>query len=552
MEEKVRNILFLLVILCIVGYPTNVNGEVHKINDLYKTLDSLIAKRVEINGEKENRIQVIREELFRHDTSDDEVYHLNLRLYDEYLAFRFDSAYKYIVRNIEIQHRNGNVSREYACELRLSHILSVAGLFDKARQLLQGIDKNMLDRESLSQYYNAWQEYYLFLSEQAEFTVYFHEYQDSAMVYRKLLKSVQSGNSYTKVFNYATYICEQGKVDKAISLLENYLPHEQNNRRYSILTSTLAYFYWKKKNVNRREEYLLLSAINDERCAIRETNSLRELSILLMDKGETDHALQYLNASIEDATYYGTRLRNLQAAHFTPQITRAYSLERTHSQYITIALLISISLVALVLIISRMYRSRLIHRLEEANRENREINEQLQQTVEQLNDTNGQLNAANNMMRFSGRIKDEYLGRFYELGSSFISKADEQNKKLNRLARERKMEELYKELKSSHFLSELTDSFYLQFDEAVLSIFPDFVSEVNSLLEEEYKFMPQGDKLTTELRILALIRLGITENQKIASILRSSITTVYTYRSKMKAKAKRKESFENDVKILGI
>ena len=64
----------------------------------------------------------------------------------------------------------------------------------------------------------------------------------------------------------------------------------------------------------------------------------------------------------------------------------------------------------------------------------------------------------------------------------------------------------------------------------------------------EFEVAEDSTKLTTELRVLALIRLGITDNQKIADILRSSITTIYTYRSKIKGRAQQKESFEDDIK----
>ena len=119
------------------------------------------------------------------------------------------------------------------------------------------------------------------------------------------------------------------------------------------------------------------------------------------------------------------------------------------------------------------------------------------------------------------------------------------------MARERKLEELYAELKATEPVANSIRDFHQHFDEAFLNIFPDFITHVNQLLMEEYQFESTGEgvkKLTTELRILALVRLGINDNQKIADILRSSITTIYTYRSKLKAKAINKESFEDDVR----
>jgi hypothetical protein len=164
---------------------------------------------------------------------------------------------------------------------------------------------------------------------------------------------------------------------------------------------------------------------------------------------------------------------------------------------------------------------------------------------------NEQIQAANGLMKEANRIKDEYIGRFLELSSNLIKRGEERSKQLNRLARDRKLEELYAELKSSQFINSGIRMFHQNFDEAFLNIYPDFIIEVNKLLlpNESFAFNEgESKRLTTELRILALIRLGISDNQEIADILRSSITTIYTYRSKLKARAVNKDSFEDDVR----
>jgi hypothetical protein len=163
---------------------------------------------------------------------------------------------------------------------------------------------------------------------------------------------------------------------------------------------------------------------------------------------------------------------------------------------------------------------------------------------------NEEIERMNNQMKESNRIKDEYIGRFLELSSNLILKNEERSKVLNRLARDRKLELLYGELKSQKPLNESVHLFHQNFDTAFLNIYPTFISEVNQLLTEDNPFEVHEEacKLTTELRILALIRLNITDNQKIADILQSSITTIYTYRSKLKSRAKSKATFEDDVR----
>ena len=164
---------------------------------------------------------------------------------------------------------------------------------------------------------------------------------------------------------------------------------------------------------------------------------------------------------------------------------------------------------------------------------------------------NEQIQSANILMKEANRIKEEYIGRFLELSSNLIKQSEDRNKHLNRLARDRKLEELYAELKSPQAINSGIRMFHQNFDEAFLNIWPGFISEVNKLLLPTDAFdLNEGDSrhLTTELRILALIRLGITDNQEIADILRSSISTIYTYRSKLKARSFNKEAFEDAIR----
>ena len=514
---------------------------------LYKTLDSLLVVQPQITKEKEDRINFVRESLKRPNLSDENRYQVYLRLFEEYLAFRFDSAYNCIHECIDIQLKTGDKQQLNYCQLRLSHILAVTGLFNKTRELLENIDVNHLNPNNLAEYYNAKQEFFLFQSEQAMHTPYFETYLDSAILYREKLLSLKNLDRYTDTFTRATFLGEKGDLQQAIQLLERYLPEEKDARHYSIITSTLAYLYGKNGNTDSQEEYLILSAISDVKNAIRENHSLRELAALLMKQGKTDRAFRYLQASSEDATFYGTRLRNMQSGLLGPNIITAYNQLRDRSRYINWALLFAISLVALSLWISRIFRSRLIRRLKDADQQNKEVNEKLSQANAQLSTLNASLNSANDELAKLGRVKEEYIARLFEVGSTFICKADERNKKLNRLVRNHKIEELYKEIKDTDYLNQISESYLKQFDLAFLNICPNFVCEVNKLLSPDNQFEIRKDSLTTELRILALLRLGINNNQKMAEILNSSITTIYTYRSKIKARAINKDTFEADV-----
>ena len=520
-------------------------GSASDVRHLYVTLDSLIAHYQETTAEKESRIRNLKDGVKTMTLTDDQTYDLNLRLYDEYVAFRFDSAFYYVEKNVERFRHTDDHDRFAASAIRMAHILSVTGLFDRARRLMDEIDPEQLGDEQRVAYYNQQSELNLYRSEMAQYTPYFNDYIQKAQYYRQLIIQTAPKDSYDYIFSLATYTCETGNPDKAIQMMEDYLPKlDVSTRDYSIVTSTLAYFYQCKGDRERQEFYLLLSAISDEQGAIRENNSLRTLAEILMARGENDIAYRYLYQSITEARFYGSRLRMMQVGRMAPQIMNLYDKERAQTQRNTYIYLGIISFISLILLGIMAYTLVLLRKKKAASRQ-----------IEAMNKTltahNEQIQAVNSQMKEANRIKDEYIGRFLELSSNLIKQGEERSKQLNRLARDRKLEELYAELKSSQTINSGIRMFHQNFDEAFLNIYPAFISEVNKLLMPDNAFViSEGDsrRLTTELRILALIRLGISDNQDIADILRSSITTIYTYRSKLKSRSVNKDTFEDDVR----
>ena len=530
-------------ILSLLSLQT-VNAQQNDISRLYDTIDSLIENRKDLFVEKEIRLKVLKDDLQR-STSEDQLFKINERIYDEYMAYDFDSAYYYINKNVERQRALGDADRFAASAVRMAHILAVSGIFNNARLLLNEVRVQDISKENKINYYEQQSELNLFRSEMANFTPLFPAYIDSMQHYRQKILEIAPHDSYNYIFNLATYTCEQGEVDQAIKMLEDYLPQlRQGERHYSVITSTLAYFYTHKNQPETREKYLLLSAISDLRGCILENNSLRELSIILLDRQEYKKAYNYIQLASADAKRYGSRLRSLQVARLTPLITEAYDAERAHTQRRTNILLVVLSVITLLLVVAIIFVLFLI-------RKRRAVMEKIHAMNLELERRNAVIEKANNEMKESNRIKDEYIGRFLELSSNYIQRGEERAKLLNRLARDKKMAELYAELKSTASLNESVRLFYQNFDTAFLNIYPNFIKEVNCLMADGNQFeVDEAHKLTTELRILALIRLGINDNQKIADILRSSITTIYTYRSRLKARARSKDSFEDEIRII--
>lgn len=535
--------LYLICFFLAISLQT-VNAQQTDIDRLYNTIDSLIEHRSELLAEKEIRLKALKDGL-QEGLDEDQLFKLNERIYDEYMAYNFDSAYYYINKNVERQRALGHADRFATSAVRMAHILAVSGIFNNARLLLNEVRVEDISTANKIDYYEQQSELNLFRSEMANFTPLFPAYVDSMQHYRQKILEIAPHDSYNYIFNLATYTCEQGEVDKAIKMLEDYLPKlRQGDRHYSIVTSTLAFFYTHKDQPETREKYLLLSAISDLRASILENNSLRELSIILLERQEYKKAYNYLQQASEDAKLYGSRLRSLQAARLAPLITQAYDTERVRTQNRTYILLAILSVITLLLIGTIAFILSMMRKRRAAIEKINTLNQELERR-------NAAIEAANNEMKESNRIKDEYIGRFLELSSNYIQRGEDRAKLLNRLARDKKMAELYTELKSSASLNESIRLFYQNFDTAFLNIYPNFIKEVNSLMANGNQFeVDGGQKLTTELRILALIRLGINDNQKIADILRSSITTIYTYRSKIKSRALSKDTFEDEIRII--
>ena len=532
-------VLLLIATTCSASQQSN--------QTLYHTLDSLIANYNQLTAEKERRVTNIKDGVRGIKLSPEQQYDLNQRLYDEYVAYKFDSAFYYIEKNVNALSASADHDRFAASAVRMAHILAVTGLFDRARRLLDKVNPDSISDQQKIAYYTQQSELNLYRSEMAQFTNYFYDYIKRAQYYRQLVMQIAPKDSYDYVFNRATYICEAGDTEEAIRILEAYLNKtEQGTRIYSIITSTLAFFYQKKGVPEKQEYYLLLSAISDERSAIRENNSLRSLSELLMDRGNYDDAYRYLLQAISEAKFYGSRIRLMQVGRMAPQILQLYDAERSRTQQRTSLLLMVISFISIILVGIIVYTLILYRKKHAAGLKIIEMNKMLASHSEEIESVNTQMKEAN-------RIKEEYIGRFLELSSQLISDSELRLKQLNRLARERKLEELYAELKTMEPVNKGIRKFHSHFDTAFLNIYPNFISEVNNLLNPECRFDVEQDgtpvkHLSTELRVLALIRLDITDNQEIADILRSSITTIYTYRSKIKARAINKDSFEDDVR----
>ena len=518
----------------------------------FRRLDSLIAEQPHIIAEKEARLAQMKAGL-AHESNPRGRFGALKRLYEEYSAYQYDSAYAYVNQCISLAQSMGDASLLNESRLNLAHILSTACLMDKAHQTLSQIDTTLLSPEQLILYHRTRTDLLIYQAEYMQGTQYAEEYVRQLIAERRaaIMTNVPH-DDVNYLLTLAETFADDKKPEQAIGLLERLLPNYHSGERlYSIITSTMSFHYSQMGEKGKQMEYLIKSAESDLEGCIRENTSLRTIADLLFDEGDIDRAYRYMRVAVDDANFYGTRLRNIQSLHIVPKILDAYQTKQERNHRNMMWLLGIISVIALLLVGGVIAIYQLLKRYRRLNEQKRAINEQLHQVNVQLGDTVEQLHESNGLLREREKLKEEYIARFLTLSSRFVDRGEEQRKALYRLYRDRKTEDLARELKSTHFGNENAKLFYENFDHAFLNIYPTFVDEVNKLLQDDGKIeVKQGRRLTTESRVLALIRIGITDNQSIANILRASLTTIYTYRSKLKARALNKDDFEAQVNAI--
>lgn len=518
----------------------------------YQRLDSLIAAQPQIIAAKEQRIKQLKANLSK-ESLPRQRYAATKRLYDEYAAYQYDSAYAYVSECLRLAQSLGDEKLLNESRLNLAHILSTACLMNQAEEVLAAIDTVQLTADQMIQLYRTRANLLIYQAEYMQGTRYADEYVQQLIDLRRRIMAINLPHDNVNfLLTAAERLADNQRPQQAIALLDSMMRgYHSGERMYSIITSMMSFYCAQQGDADGQMRYLVKSAESDLEGCVRENTSLRMIADRLFDEGDIDRAYRYMRVAVDDANFYGTRLRNIQASRIVPKILTAYQTKQERNRRNMMWLLGIISVIAAMLVVGVVAIYQLFKRYRHLNEQKKAINEQLRQVNGQLEDTVEQLHESNALLREREKLKEEYIARFLTLSSRFIDRGEEQRKALFRLHRDRKSEELARELKSTHFGNENAQLFYENFDNAFLNIFPNFVDEVNKLLQDDGKIeIKQGKRLTTESRVLALIRIGITDNQSIANILRASLTTIYTYRSKLKARAISKDDFEAQVKAI--
>lgn len=472
----------------------------------------------------------------------------------EYEAFNADSALYYINHEILAAQKTGDSSRENAMRIRKADVQAHAGLFAEALSTLSAIKSQDLDKSQLDEYYAAYLVLYQYLCEYNFENRDISDYEHLRELYTDSILAVSPEGSLNALCYGVPALVRRGEHDKALHLIGNHLnEYTIGTRQYSILASIMAYVFDQAGNRKESMRYMTLTAISDIQGAVKENMSFRAMATMLFESGDIERAHTYLKKSFEDANFYSARLRIAQTSRMLPIIDDAIIAKQNEISVLHTRQMIWLGIFAVVLAIGILIIYHLYIKSRAAGRKLENANSELSTLSAQLKETNEELESRNKALKVSDSTKEAYSRLFMEYCSTAISALQSYHKSMRVLFNQGNMRAIERKLETFDIVDKSLQEFYTRFDTAILDIYPSFVEKVNALLKPgEESVIKQGELLNTELRIFALIRLGVDDSAKIADFLRCSITTVYTYRSKMRKRAVSPDTFDADIQAISI
>lgn len=547
---KYLKLLILLLFLNI----SNSNGQ--EINIIVK-LNAVIDSSKTYDQAKVIRIEQIKKTLDTTMVTDYIIrYNLSQQLFNEFKTYKRDSAFHYGIlnKNIAIE-MNDNLLISNA-NINLADICVSSGMYKEALDFIQDIAVNELPANNLSIYYGLLGRCYSDMAEYSNIPYLFVEYNKLAKRYReKAIEFTQKGtfyNSFLKAFNNS----KNNNIKESINQFESILKNKIGNVEKALVNYMLADLFLQMNDSDKAIVYFSRATIEDVKTSTKESLAVIRLSELLFKKGDIKNASKLIQKANQDALFYGAQQRKIQVGAILPLIEQeiVQIIEREKRRLFTQYILVSIFLlftICLTLIILFQFK-----KIKKAKKVIANAHNKLQKTNLQLIDVNEQIKARNieiklgNIQLFeANKIKEEYLGFFFTEYDDIFEKFNEVKLKIDRDL----IEENYSKAKfhlSKYNLKKEKEKLLNNFDTAFINLFPNFINEFNALMKEDCKVkIKEYQILNKELRIFALIRLGINHNEKIAQILGYSVNSIYAYKSSVRNKSiVKNENFENTLR----
>lgn len=522
-----------------------------KTQQLRQKLDNLLEQRNAIIDNKNKDINRLKKNLT---TSENTLKRLQTyeQLFEEYYVFQFDSAMTYLNKGIKLAKETQNTYYYNSNTISKAELLSIGGLYNEAIHEIEQVDTTVLDKAQHFEYYFSLFRIHTYWADFCNDKTYTPTHRLKAQEYLK--KAMPFCDETDKTYEYylgeyAVFVLNNPQTARShyIKAIKQ-LP--QNSRFYAMSCFALSGSYGNEGNTEKQEEFLLLSSIADIENCTMENFALQNLAMYIFEhnKDELDLAQQYIQTALEDAHFYNNRLRIIEISSKLPVIVSSYQQTLNQRNKVQMTAIIVISLLLLFLLSAVFYIVKQTKRLSLQQQELQKNNNQLSELNRQQKELNTQLHGLNALLVDTNRKRERLAKLYIDLCAKYIARLKKQQTLVKRKIKANQTTELLSQLSSERLSEEDAATFLSRFDKAFLDLYPDFTEELNSLLLPEGQIQNKNtDELTTEQRIMALIRLGVKESAEIADLLFYSPQTIYNYRSVLKGKAINKETFEEEV-----
>ena len=541
-----RSLLYILFLLL----PTTLSAG-SKTQQLRQKLDNLLEQRGVLIDNKNKDINRLKKHLA---TSENALKRLQTyeQLFEEYYVFQFDSAMTYLNKGIKLALETQNTYYYNSNVIRKAELLSIGGLYSEAVQEIEQVDTTALDKAQRFEYYFSLFRIHTYWADFCNDKTYTPIHRSKAKNYLKKAmpfcdetdKSYEYYRGEYCVFVQNNPLSARSHYIKAIKQLP------PTSRIYAMSCFALSGSYGNEGNTNKQEEFLLLSSIADVENCTMENFALQNLAMYIFEhnKDDLDYAQRYIQTALEDAHFYNNRLRIIEISSKLPVIVSSYQQTLNQRNKVQMTAIIVISLLLLFLLFAVFYIVKQTKRLSLQQQELQNNNNQLSELNTQQKELNTQLHDLNAVLVDTNRKRERLAKLYIDLCAKYIARLKKQQTLVKRKIKANQTSELLNQLSSERLSEEDAATFLSRFDKAFLDLYPGFTEELNNLLVPEGRIQNKNtDELTTEQRIMALIRLGVKESAEIADLLFYSPQTIYNYRSVLKGKAINKENFEEEV-----
>lgn len=513
---KLKSLILLLLLAPVISTAQNVN------DSLLRQLNTEIARKSVYEAAKNERIAALKKSASG--LKGRRKFDVLTEIYEEYRSFIYDSAFRYAA---ELQHVAEDLGDPYLvrqASLKTAFVLVSAGLFNETLVTLQTIKSSDLPDSLKSEFYYLMARTYYDMADFSRDNFYGERYGERANSFIDSAMMILPEDSKDYLLMKGLKNLHLRDMDVARNCYEEILRRDPvSDSDFAVVASTLSFIYFYSGKMILAKEMLIRAAIADIRSCTKETLATMKLAEMLYNEGDIGNAYKYVKTASQDAEFYGARQRKVQVAAIYPVIEGKH-LNQVESKRL---MLVAYSLVITLLAVSVIGFSFVFYKQ----------NKKLQKARRIISQANESLTEANHQLRDANKIKEEYIWYYFSTTADYISKMDSLKKTLEMKLMTKKIDDLRFAVESMNIKRE-RDELYHNFDRIFLKLFPDFVSIFNSLLKDEDRIvLKEGQLLNTELRIFALIRMGIHDHERIAKILDYSVTTIYTYKTRVRNKS---------------